>query len=116
MAAGSNMLIILNLGLISDLEALEAASSSGHLGLKEAVGCQCAKGQLLCCIVLQCRSRWAAAGWQAAEKGTNAHSSDLVVSPSVHLFVLLCSFLQHAAVCLLCAFVRLTGTFSSVHK
>lgn len=48
-----------------------------------------------CCVAprLRCRSRRAAvgwlAGWLAAEERASAHTSDLVVSPSVHLFVLL---------------------------
>lgn len=44
-AANLNMFIIPHLGLIPDLDALEAHSFSWQLRLKELVSCQCARGQ-----------------------------------------------------------------------
>lgn len=49
-AVNLNMFIIAHLDLISDLEALEAHSFSWQLSLKEAMSCQCARGQVLCCV------------------------------------------------------------------
>lgn len=62
-----------------------------------------AKGQVLCCVWLRCRSRWAVVvGRRAAEKGANAHKSDLVVLVFLPGFFLLLIFLPslllHAAV------------------
>ena len=85
-AANLNMFTILYLNLISDLEGLEAHSFSWQLRLKELVGCQ--RTSAMCCARLRCRSRQPAVGWLAAERRTSTHTSDLVASLSLHLFVL----------------------------